>query len=1034
MVITQGGTYTGNYQSLTSGVPCILVNTTAPVVLQGCNLSGAGNLIQSGSGGNLVVRNCTGTGLAPTVNNQAPGHFVDAYQSQSLVIEHNLFSGTSGIVVNRWSGAGAGPTLTVRYNQARNIDGRWRNGGDSRSSFLILNTVQHLPGVEIAYNEVLNTPDQSLVEDNINFYNSSGTAGSPVHVHDNFVRGAYPFPATSAKFTGTGITTDGDAQTADEATAFVEADHNQFVSIGNSAMNIASGHDIYYHDNRAVTSGYLPSGQRFNAGFCGLGVFNYYQQPGGVFYNNRVAANTVGVVRWGGNSPFPDRQDEAPDACAPCQGTIHLPAPIAAVTEAAEWTLWQSKLLQNGVVPGLLGAVLAPAKPAPAAPAAPVAGQVANPGFEADGAAVGSPTGWQTWTGGLTSASVDYTEAYGGAHSGTYHGTHYSILPYEVYTYQVVNSLPNGTYAFKAWVRSGGGQTQAQLQAKGYGGPVATADVPATPNGQWVQVTLPNLVVTSGQCEIGFYSKAGAGQFVYFDDVELVAQQQSQNAPPTVALTATSNIVLGQAIALTATAADANGTVAKVEFFNGSAKLGEATAAPYQLSWTPPAAGSYALTARATDDTGAATTSAAVTVSVAAAVPTPVLVAAGANLVLNPGFEADGAAVGSPTGWQTWTGQDTDAGADYTETYGGAHAGTYHATHYRTSAYEIYTYQMVQNVPAGSYAVRAWVKGGGGHQTQLRIKSYGGPDIVVDAPATPNGQWVQVAVPNLVVTSGQCEIGFYSKAGAGQWLYFDDVELVAQSGLSTGQVSSAALLNPGFEADGAAVDSPTGWQTVTGLNTDAGADYTETYGRAHSGTYHATHYRTSAYEIYTYQVVKNLPAGTYAVRAWVQGSGQSQLQVQNYGGLAATLALPAAADWVQVTLPNVTVSAGQCEIGFYTKAAANQWLYFDDVELVLQSGPSAGQTASAAALAPAPTLYPNPADDQVAVAVNFPQPTAVVLVVTDMQGTPVARSEQQARAGDNQFILRTADLPSGVYVLQIQSSLPTSVQRLEVKH
>ena len=33
-------------------------------------------------------------------------------------------------------------------------------------------------------------------------------------------------------------------------------------------------------------------------------------------------------------------------------------------------------------------------------------------------------------------------------------------------------------------------------------------------------------------------------------------------------------------------AADADGTVTKVEFFNGTAKLGEATASPYGYAWT----------------------------------------------------------------------------------------------------------------------------------------------------------------------------------------------------------------------------------------------------------------------------------------------------------------------------------------------------------------------------------------------------------------------------------------------------------------
>ena len=359
LVITRGGTYAGTYRSVASGTACVRVATTEPVVLDGCTLAGPGNLIEAGEGANLTVRNCRGQGLAPTVDGQAPGRFLDVYRPSRLVIEHNAFIQTSGIVVNRWhlaSLASAGPTLVVRYNQARNIDGRWRNPGSTRSSFLIMNTMQHLPGVDISYNEVLNAPGKSLVEDNINLYNSSGTAQSPLHVHDNFVRGAYPLPATAGTFTGTGLTSDGDAKTADEAAAFIEADHNQFVGTGNAAMNLAAGHDIYYHHNRAVTSGTLPGGQRFNAGHAGLGVFNYYHQPASVFFNNRVENNTVGYVHWGAHSPYPDRQDLSADACAPCIGTVHLPNPITPATEAQEWQNWQQKLRQQNITLGPVSA------------------------------------------------------------------------------------------------------------------------------------------------------------------------------------------------------------------------------------------------------------------------------------------------------------------------------------------------------------------------------------------------------------------------------------------------------------------------------------------------------------------------------------------------------------------------------------------------------------------------------------------------------------------------------------------------------
>lgn len=91
------------------------------------------------------------------------------------------------------------------------------------------------------------------------------------------------------------------------------------------------------------------------------------------------------------------------------------------------------------------------------------------------------------------------------------------------------------------------------------------------------------------------------------------------NQPPTVALTAPAggaSIVTGTPTALTATAADADGTIAKVEFLEGATVLGEDLTAPYAFTWTPSGTGARSLTARATDDDGAVTTSAAVAVTI----------------------------------------------------------------------------------------------------------------------------------------------------------------------------------------------------------------------------------------------------------------------------------------------------------------------------------------------------------------------------------------------------------------------------------
>ncbi len=84
------------------------------------------------------------------------------------------------------------------------------------------------------------------------------------------------------------------------------------------------------------------------------------------------------------------------------------------------------------------------------------------------------------------------------------------------------------------------------------------------------------------------------------------------NNAPSVSLTNPMNNAVFTApanILLQASASDSDGTIAKVEFFNGVNKLGEDTMGEYSYAWTNVPAGTYTLTAKATDDAGAMTTS-----------------------------------------------------------------------------------------------------------------------------------------------------------------------------------------------------------------------------------------------------------------------------------------------------------------------------------------------------------------------------------------------------------------------------------------
>lgn len=141
---------------------------------------------------------------------------------------------------------------------------------------------------------------------------------------------------------------------------------------------------------------------------------------------------------------------------------------------------------------------------------------VTNGTFEAS-AATQTPTGWTTWA-NTGNADADYTEA--GGHAGSYRLSHWKATAYQVSTSQVKTGLVNGTYTLRAWVRNSGGQTVVQLYAKNFGGTEKDYQLPVY--GNWVQIQLPGINVTNGQCEIGLWSNANGGNWANIDDVEFV--------------------------------------------------------------------------------------------------------------------------------------------------------------------------------------------------------------------------------------------------------------------------------------------------------------------------------------------------------------------------------------------------------------------------------------------------------------------------------------------------------------------------------
>ena len=104
--------------------------------------------------------------------------------------------------------------------------------------------------------------------------------------------------------------------------------------------------------------------------------------------------------------------------------------------------------------------------------------------------------------------------------------------------------------------------------------------------------------------------------------------------PPTIALTApaTNSAFTAPATISLAANVTANGhTITKVQFYNGTALLGEDTIAPYVFTWGSVGAGAYTLTAQAVYDSGSTIASTAANVTVTNLPPPAIALTAPAN-------------------------------------------------------------------------------------------------------------------------------------------------------------------------------------------------------------------------------------------------------------------------------------------------------------------------------------------------------------------------------------------------------------------
>jgi len=344
--ITKAGTYSGCWRSQ-GGRAAVTIATAEPVRITDSTIKGTGRLItNSVPHAKLTLTNSRLSGVYPGGSGAWADYALWLDGFDEAVIEHNLIEHKGGIKLNTWSGYASSHPVLVRYNRAIDIDGRKTDGaggyyGHTITQFLQFDSVRNAPGIEIAWNEVQNRPDESAVEDNINLFDSAGTASSPIDIHDNYIKGAYPpRPDTDTKYSGGGIVL------GDGGGAWQTARNNQVVSSANYGFAIAGGTNLVLDNNRAVTAGVLPDDRTMDTN-VGVVVWNQYSAA---FGNDVAEGNVVGW--WKARSG--SRNDWwLPDCSGTCSNTrLNANAPVTLTDEAAEDTIWQTKLRDAGVTVG----------------------------------------------------------------------------------------------------------------------------------------------------------------------------------------------------------------------------------------------------------------------------------------------------------------------------------------------------------------------------------------------------------------------------------------------------------------------------------------------------------------------------------------------------------------------------------------------------------------------------------------------------------------------------------------------------------
>jgi len=636
-----------------------------------------------------------------------------------------------------------------------------------------------------------------------------------------------------------------------------------------------------------------------------------------------------------------------------------------------------------------------------------------------------------------------------------------------------VNVTTTGKYDLKFRVASPNSGKTLRLEMNGVN-VSGTVTVPNTGGWQnWQTVTIPGVALSAGKQILTVYFITDG---LNLNNVD-IAWSGVNNQSPTVAITAPSNnssFNAGSSITFTANASDADGSIAKVEFYSNGSLLGTSTASPYKYAWNNVSAGTYSVTAKATDNAGASTTSAAINVTVKTI--TSGLSPYGGTPWNIPGrIEAENYDLGGSNVAFNDVTASNEGGAyrtDAVDIEGTADVGGGYNVGW-TNPGEWLKYTVNVN-STGKYDLKLRVASPNDGKT-LRLEVNGiNVSGTVTAPNTGGWQnWQTVTIPGISLTAGKQVVTIYwitegINVNYVEWVVSPinnsspSVTLTSPGNNSTFNAASNITISANASDSDGSISKVEFYQGSTKLGEATTAPYTFVWNNVASGSYtimakaydnlgaSATS-NTSGISVnsnttctggvsngdYTYEVVGTSSSSTikFIPGAPIAGCNMVILYYQvNNGGYMGIYMDPSGSNFIK----SIAVSAGSTVKMYFTYKVGTTGAERNSSATphTFVAGNCSGTLKEAAvpAMAESPVVYtyPNPVMDILNLALNASSAQETEVVIADQYLNTVYKTTISLIGGANSVTLDVASVDSGIYFMSFIVDGQKVVQRIMI--